>query len=337
MNKKLLGKTGLEVSVIGFGGIPVQRVEEKDVKALFDHALDRGINFIDTARGYTVSESYIGKAIEGKREAWILATKSTARDYQGMKADIEISLSNLRTDFIDLYQLHFVKDMDIYEQIMAEDGAYKALVEAKAAGKIGHIGITSHDASLLEQVIGSGHFETVQFPYNPIESQGVKMFEMAHKLNIGTIVMKPIAGGAFEKGEISLKYIMQNENIDIAIPGMDTIDVIDKNTHHDVVSGPLTEADLKLIESVKAELGETFCRRCGYCDPCPEGINISAQFLLEGYMMRYDLKDWALTRFKSLEKTAKDCVECGACEPRCPYDLPIRQMLKKTAKTFQGL
>jgi len=335
MNKKVLGKTALEVSVIGFGGIPVQRVEQKDVKALFDYASERGVNFIDTARGYTVSEEYIGEAIEGNRDKWIIATKSTARDYEGMKADVDISLKNLRTDYIDLYQFHFVKDRAVYDQIMGENGAYKALVEAKAAGKIGHIGITSHDAKLMEEVIPSGYFETVQFPYNPIEYQGEALFKLAHELNIGTIVMKPIAGGAFEKGEISIKYILQNEAITTAIPGMDTKDVITKNTADDIVNGKLTDEDIDLIERVKAELGDTFCRRCGYCDPCPEGINIAAQFLMDGYMMRYDLKDWALARLNGMEKSAKDCVECGVCEPRCPYDLPIREMLKKTAKVFE--
>lgn len=335
MNKKTLGRTGLEVSVVGFGGIPIQRVERTDVKGLFDYAMERGINFIDTARGYTVSEEVIGEAIEGNRGHWILATKSASRDYEGMKADIETSLKNLRTDHIELYQLHFVKDMATYDQVMGDNGAYKALLEAKEAGKIGYIGITGHDAKVLEYAVPTGYFDTVQFPYNPIEYQGENLFKIAHQLNVGTIVMKPIAGGALERGEISIKYILQNENITTAIPGMDSIEVIDKNTADDIVNGKLTGEDIDLIESVKAELGETFCRRCGYCDPCPEGINIAGQFLIEGYLLRYKLNDWAVDRFKGLDKTAKDCVQCGACEPRCPYDLPIQDMLKKTAKTFE--
>jgi len=337
MKLRTLGKTGLEVSVIGFGGIPIQRVSEDEAKKLFDHSLENGINFIDTARGYTISEELIGKAIEGKRDKWILATKSTARDYDGMKKDVEISLKNLKTDYIELYQFHFVKDRETYDQIMGKNGAYKALVEAQAEGKIGHIGITGHDAKLLEEVIPTGKFATVQFPYNPIEYQGENLFKIAKELEMGVIIMKPIAGGAFEKGELSIKYILQNECVTSAIPGMDKMEQVTVNTADDIVNNPLTEEEKKEIAVIVDALGDTFCRRCGYCQPCSEGINIPAQFLLEGYLLRYDLKEWAIDRFKGSDKTAYDCTECGICEPKCPYDLPIREMMKNVQKSFKGV
>lgn len=334
MEKRKLGRTGLMVSVIGMGGIPLQKISEKEAMDLFEDIHTSGINFIDTARGYGISESYIGKGIKNKRDQYILATKSTMRTYETMKAEIEISLKNLRTDYIDLYQLHFVKDLDTYRQVMADDGAYKALLEAKAAGKIGHIGITAHKKEVLELALEEDYFDTIQFPYNPIESQGEELFERAKAKDIGVIIMKPIAGGAFESGELSLKYILNNKNVSVAIPGMETSDLVRKNSEVGKSDYSLSDEEKRIISDTISQLGETFCRRCGYCEPCPEGIVISGQFLLEGYLLRYDLKDWAKERFSVLDKSAKDCVECGICETRCPYDLPIRKMLKKVAISF---
>lgn len=337
MKKRILGSTGLEVSVVGFGGIPIQRVSEEESTAIIHACLESGINFIDSARGYTISEERIGRAIEGYRKEWILATKSGVRDYEGMKADIEISLKNLRTDYIDLYQCHFVRDREQYDLIMAEDGAYKALVEAKKAGKIGHIGITSHSADLLEEVIEDGKFETIQFPYNPVERQGERLFKRAEELNMGVIVMKPIAGGAIEKGETSIKYILNNSAVTTAIPGMDSVELVVKNSAVGKGSIDLTFDEIKEIENIQEDLGTSFCRRCGYCLPCPQGIDIPTQFIIEGYLTRYHLREWATERYASLEHKADECVQCGICEGKCPYDLPIMDMLKRVAKHFDDI
>lgn len=334
MKTRRLGRTGLQVSVIGFGGIPIQRITQEEAIDLFKTVYESGINFIDTARGYGLSETYIGQAIKDTRDHYILASKSPQRSYQGMKSDIDVSLKNLQTECIDLYQLHFVKDLDVYEQVMAEDGAYKALVEAKAEGKIKHIGITAHKKEVLEVAIETGLFDTIQFPYNPIEGQGEALFERAKALDIGIIIMKPVAGGAFEKGEVSIKYVLNNENITSAIPGMETAELVKANAEIGCNDITLTESDLKIIEDTVNALGERFCRRCGYCEPCPQGIGIAGQFVLEGYLLRYDLEEWARGRFAGLEVTAKDCVECGVCETRCPYELPIRDMLKRVSVSF---
>lgn len=334
MKKRILGRTGLEVTIVGIGGIPIQKISQEETTEMFKAVKESGINFIDTARGYGISEEYIGNAINGSRDHYVLATKSTMRTYEEMKADIEISLHNLKTDYIDLYQLHFIKDEAVYNQVMGENGAYKALVEAKEAGKIGFIGITAHKKEVIELALETDHFDTIQYPYNPIERHGEYLFEKAKAKNIGVIIMKPIAGGAFEKGELSIKYILNNENVTAVIPGMETSELVIKNANiakNDLV---LTEKERNEIQAVVDQLGETFCRRCGYCEPCPEGIVISGQFLLEGYLLRYDLEDWARQRFEALDKTAKDCIECGICETRCPYELPIREMLKKVSISF---
>jgi len=258
------------------------------------------------------------------------------RDYEGMKKDIEISLNNLKTDYIDLYQFHFVKTIEDLHKIMSDDGAYKALLEAKEAGKIGHIGITSHSADILEKAITDYDvFETIQFPYNPVENQGENLFEKAHKKNIGIIVMKPIAGGAIDNGELSIKYILNNKNITIAIPGMESVEKVQKNSAVGSNSIELSREELNELEKIREDLSGGFCRRCGYCMPCVKGIDIPAQFIIEGYLMRYNLPEWASKRYEALEIKADDCIECGVCEERCPYNLNIRSMLKRVSKNFR--
>ncbi len=334
MEKRILGKTNLNVSVVGLGGIPLQRLTEDEAIKIVKYSIDKGVNFIDTARGYSVSEMYIGKAIKEIRDKVIIATKSPVRDYEGMKAELEESFKNLQTDYIDLYQFHFVRTKKDIEKILSDDGAYKALLEAKEAGRIGHIGITGHTADLLLDAINTEKFETVQFPFNVIENQGIELFTRAKELNMGTIVMKPIAGGAFEKGELSIKYILNKEFIDSAIPGMDTLEIVDRNTEVGNNLTELTDEERIEIEKESNEIGKEFCRRCGYCLPCTQGIDIPSQFVLESYLKRYNLADWARERYQKIEINASNCIECGECEIKCPYNLPIIKMLKKVDKSF---
>lgn len=331
---KKLGKTDLTVSNIGFGGIPIQRITSEEAIKVIRKAEELGINFIDSAKGYTVSEAYIGKALEGHRDKWILATKSMARTYKAMEADIISSLENFKTDYIDLYQLHNVKDMDTYRQIFEEDGAVKALVDAKKTGKVRHIGITAHSMTTLEAAIESEIFETIMYPYNIIENQAEKLFERAYKCNIGIIAMKPLAGGVISDGMLAMKYIINNSNITIALPGMESIDEVIQNCSAAEDIATLTEHEMDVCNKIREELGQTFCRRCGYCQPCTKGIDIPNIFVFKGYYDNYDLKDWALGRYKVMSAHASDCIECGNCEKKCPYDLPIIEKLKRVKETF---
>ncbi len=336
MVSRILGTTGLNVKAVGFGGIPIQRVEQDEVNAIIEAMIETGINFIDTARGYTVSESFIGNALgDGKRSNFVIATKSPAKDYDQMKADIETSLNNLKTDYIDLYQCHLVKEMDQYRQILSENGAYKALVEAKAAGKIGHIGITSHNVDLLNEIIDDMPFETIQFPYNIIERQAEELFKRASQRGVGVIVMKPLAGGALENGALSLKFILNNPNVSVVIPGMDKVSQVFENSNVAKLDFTLSDSEKEEIENIRKSLGETFCRRCGYCLPCVKGIDIPTQFIIEGYLTRYNLKSWAIERYFSMDIKSTDCIECGECEPKCPYDLPIRKMMRNVTEKFE--
>ena len=333
MEYRVLGKTGLKISRLGFGGIPIQKIDAEGTRGLIGELVKKGVNFIDTARGYTVSEEYLGYALEGVRDKFVLATKSMARTKEAMARDIDISLKNLRTDYIDLYQIHNpgAKDLD---QVMADGGALEALYEAKAAGKIGHIGITLHSAELFAKALELSWVETVMFPYNIVETQGEALIEQCTEKNIGFICMKPLAGGAIEDADVAMRFIVSNPNVTVVIPGMADPAEIEQNAKAVSDTSPLSTEELEKIAKIKDDLGTNFCRRCNYCAPCTAGINISAVFLFEGYYSRYDLKDWAKDRYASLPKTASDCIGCGVCEERCPYNLPIRQMMNRAAEVM---
>ncbi len=333
MEYRILGKTGLNVSRLGFGGIPIQKIDAESTRKLMLSLKDAGVNYIDTARGYTVSESYLGQALEGIREHFILATKSMSRDKEGVLKDVDISLHNLRTDYIDLYQIHNPSLAD-YEKVTAPGGALEGLMEAKAAGKIGHIGLTAHSLEVFEKALETDWVETLMFPYNIVESQGVELMKKCTEKNIGFICMKPLAGGALEDARLALRYIAMNDDVTVVIPGMAEEKEIAQNIAAVEDPAPLTDAENAAIEEIRRTLGTQFCRRCNYCAPCTAGISISAIFLLEGYLSRYGLADWAKTRYAGMEKTASDCIGCGVCESRCPYDLPIRDMMKNAAEKF---
>ncbi|MEI3405034.1 MAG: aldo/keto reductase [Christensenellales bacterium] len=276
----------------------------------------------------------LGEALEGGlREKFVIATKSMARTKEAMARDIDISLKNLRTDYIDLYQIHNPSLAEL-EQVLAPGGALEALMEAKAAGKIRHLGLTAHMAAVFERALELDWVETVMFPYNIVETQGEELMAKCREKNVGFICMKPMAGGALEDARLALRFIRQNENVSVVIPGMYDIREIDENLSAMEDISALTSDELAKIETIRKELGTQFCRRCNYCQPCTAGISISGIFVLEGYLQRYGLGDWAKKRYDALGKKAGDCVGCGACEKRCPYQLPIRQMLARCKQEF---
>ena len=333
MQYRILGNTGLNISRMGFGGIPIQRIDAEGTKVLMHRLKEAGVNYIDTARGYTVSEEYLGYALEGIRGDFILATKSMARDKAGMASDVETSLRNLRTDYIELYQIHNPNAAQL-EQVIAPGGALEALQEARAAGKIGHIGITLHDKDLFEKVLELDWVETIMFPYNIVETQAQELIRRCAEKNIGFICMKPLAGGAIEDATLAMRFVCADEAVSVVIPGMADVSEVEQNIAAANDESPLTQSELAAMQKIRDELGTNFCRRCNYCQPCTAGINISGAFLFDGYYNRYGLQEWAKGRYLAMPKTASDCVDCGVCEERCPYNLPIREMLKKVANVF---
>jgi len=333
MKYTILGKTGLRVSSVGFGGIPIQRITREEAVPLLRAVRDAGINYIDTAKAYTVSEEWIGAAITGMRDDFILATKSMARTREAMAADIEDSLAKLQTGYIDLYQIHNPNPEQL-GQVLAPGGALEALLEAKAAGKIGHIGLTAHSLEVFEQALELDVVETVMFPYNIVETQGEALIRRCAEKNVGFIAMKPMAGGAIEDASLAMRFICANPAVSVVIPGMYCADEVKQNCAAAADSSPLTTEEQAKIAAVREELGENFCRRCNYCAPCAVGISIPNVFLFEGYLSRYNLQKWAHERYATLNVKASACIGCGVCETRCPYHLPIREMMKRAATGF---
>ena len=330
-----LGQTGLKISRLGFGGIPIQRIDQPGTRALLKAVHEAGINYIDTARAYTVSESWIGQSLEelGLRDEFVLATKCRALTAEDMRAELAESLKNLRTDHIELYQFHNPSLKDL-ETILAPGGSMEALLEAKKEGKVGYIGLTAHLAAVFEKALEVDEIETIMFPYNIVEQQGADLIAKCAAAGKGFIDMKPLAGGAIEDGRLALRYVLSNPNVTVTIPGMADPAELTANLEGAANTAPLTPEEEEACQKVRDTLGTQFCRRCNYCAPCTVGIQIPSAFLFDSYIARYGLETWARERYATLPVKAGACVECGVCETRCPYQLPIRQMLKTVAEHF---
>ena len=333
MEYRTLGKTGLRVSRLGCGGIPIQRIDAEGTRKLMHRLLAEGVNFVDTARGYTVSEEYLGYGLEGIREHFVLATKSHGLTWEEMEQDVKTSLKNLRTDYIDLYQFHNPTPEDL-AVIQAPGGALEYLQEAKKQGIVRHIGLTLHSADMFREALECPWVETLMFPYNIVESQGTELIKACGEKNIGFLCMKPLAGGAIEDATLAIRYIAQNPDVTVVLPGMASEEEAAQNLAAIQDTSPLTIPEQEKIQAIRSTLGTQFCRRCGYCAPCPNGIDIPSNFLMANYARKYGLAGWAEQRYKAMPYHAGSCVMCGACEKRCPYGLPIRDMLEGVAKVF---
>jgi predicted aldo/keto reductase-like oxidoreductase len=327
--QRKLGSTKLLVNPIGFGGIPIQRLSIADSDKIIEKAIQSGINFFDSSRIYTDSEEKLGRILNQHRSKVIIATKSFARNRDLILRDIEVSLKKLKTDFIDLYQCHNVSSEDILKKCLDNNGAVEGLIRAKELGMIKSIGITGHKPWILKLAIERFDFDTIQIPVNYIETSALsELIPLANKKNIGVIAMKPVAGGALKQVALNLRFILTN-GVDLAIPGMDEPHQVTDNLSVLQNLEPLNEAEVKLLEEEKERLGESFCRRCEYCMPCPEGLNISFLHLLGSYYFNYDLKEWAWERLQALQKTYSSCIKCGQCIQKCPYELNTPELFEK--------
>ncbi len=336
MESRILGRTGLKVSAIGFGGIPIQGVPDAEAGAVVRAALDAGITFFDSARGYTDSEAKLGRALEGARDRVVIATKSMARDAASMAKDVETSLANLRCGVIDLYQLHNVAAQDVLDRVLGPGGAYEALDRARREGKIRFIGVTSHSRQALVRAIETGRFDTVQHPYNPLEREWRgDAIAAARARGLGIIAMKPAAGGAISNVPAALRFAL-HDGVDVAIPGMDAVAQVVENAAAGAPLLPPSAEDLASYAADAARWEGAFCRRCGYCKPCPNGLDVPFLLLIEAYYTRYDLRAWALERLAGLEKRYADCAACGTCAERCPYGLRIPELMARAAQIVDG-
>jgi len=336
LKERVLGKTGLKVGRIGFGGIPIQQIPEEEAIRVVRHCYEVGINYFDTARGYTVSEERIGKALEDVRDEVFLTTKSGRRTREGLLAELAISLENLRTDWIDVYQLHGVSSREQWDQVRSPDGALEALHQAQDEGKIHHLGITSHDPALLAEIVNEDIFETIMIPCNYLSAlPAEELLPLCRNMNVGTVIMKPFGGGVFSDARIALKFLLGNEDVDVIIPGMMNIAEVDENVTLGLGPYSLSREEQDLIERDRRELGNQFCRACNYCQPCPQEIPISMVLRWETFEKRMGWSDNLGSRLTEAADKADTCIECGDCESKCPYRLPVRELLSGKTESIR--
>lgn len=330
MEKRRLGRTGLHVALLSFGALPIQRCTMEEAGPVLRQVLDSGINFVDTARVYSDSEAKIGRHLAHRRGEYYLASKSMARTRMEMLRDIDASLAAMGTDHIDLYQVHNIRRPEELTAVLGAGGAFEALREAQAAGKIQFIGVTGHSIKLLAEAVKTKLFDTVQVPFNVVEQEALaELFPLAEALDVGTIVMKPLGGGQLRHPDLALRFIAE-QRVSVIIPGMDTIQQVTENIKALAARQPLTAAEQALLLRDAAEIGAGFCRRCGYCLPCPAGIDIPTTFILHLQHTRYGVPA-AKVRYDNLAAKPEACRDCGLCERKCPYNLLIREKLKNAA------
>ncbi len=329
-----LGATELQVSEIGFGGIPIIPLPRDEAVSVARHCLDAGITFFDTANMYTTSEEKLGIALKGHRSQVVIATKTALRDARGAAGHLDLSLRQLQTDWIDVYQLHNVSNEDALKQVLAPGGAYEAAARARDAGKVRFIGISSHSIPTAMEALKTGLFQTLQFPFNFIENDPLQeLFPLAARKRVGIIGMKPLGGGLLERADLCFKFLQQHPYV-LPIPGVRSNKEIDQIVQFYRNPEPMSEADLKAIESIRSDLGKKFCHRCEYCMPCEQGVQISSVLMLKPAakrLSREGVKGW----LGAAMETAEKCVECGECEQKCPYKLPISDLLKENLALYK--
>jgi uncharacterized protein len=341
MEKIRLGRTNLEVSRWALGGIPLSTImggtTEETIHAVITAALDRGVTFIDTSRVYMDSEANISEAVKGRRQDCIIASKTYSRTADGARADLEESLKQLQTDKIEIHQLHAVYPQDV-PAVLGKGGALEALLKARDEGMIGHIGATSHHVSVLIDLINTGMVDTVMFPFNVIEREPEReLLDLALRHDIGTIVMKPLAGGAIRSVSRALRFF-NGYPVDVILNGVSSVSELDENLYCMQDRTPLTSDELTFFEAEVAPLGTEFCRRCSYCMPCPNGLFIPDMIHVFYQMVRgcrfEDLPEEKRQMGKNLIPWLEACEECGACEAKCPYSLPTIRRKQELIRTF---
>lgn len=332
MNTVTLGTTGITVNKNGFGALPIQRISNEDAVHLIRKAYQAGITFFDTARFYTDSEVKLGEALEGIRDQVYIATKTGAATADAFWKDLETSLHNLKTDYVDLYQFH---NPAFCPKPGDGSGLYEAMLQAKEEGKVRHIGITNHRLQVAQEAIASGLYETLQFPFCYLSGEKeLALVNACHEKKMGFIAMKALSGGLITNSAAAYAFQAQYENV-LPIWGIQREQELDEFISYIDNPPAMTEEIKALIAQDRAELSGDFCRGCGYCMPCPAGIEINncarMSLLLRRSPSALQLTEEVQEKMKKIE----NCLHCNRCKSKCPYELDTPTLLVKNYEDYK--
>ena len=329
-----LGSTGIVVNKNGFGALPMQRVSMEEAVQLVRRAFEGGITFFDTARYYTDSEEKLGEALEGIRDKVYIATKTGASTGEALKKELETSLKNLRTDHIDIYQFH---NPAVCPKPGDGSGLYEAMEEAKAQGMVRHIGITNHRLAVAHEAIDSGLYETLQFPFCYLaDEKDVELVEKCKKADMGFIAMKALSGGLITNSRAAYAFEAQFDNV-LPIWGVQRQTELEEFLSYIKNPPAMTDEIKALIEADKKELAGDFCRGCGYCMPCPVGIEINNCARMSLLLRRSPSSAQLTPEAQEKMMKIKECLHCGRCKSKCPYGLDTPALLEKNLKDYEEI
>ena len=334
MDKVILGKTGIEVNKNGFGALPIQRITKAEAVYILQKAFYNGINYFDTARAYTDSEEKIGAAFSYIRDKLIISTKTAAKTGEGLKKDLEESLRMLQTDYIDIYQFH---NPDFCPRPGDGTGLYEAALEAKRQGKIRHIGNTNHRIPLAKEAIESGLYETLQFPFSYLAAEtDLELVDACKKADMGFIAMKALSGGLIQNSACAYAFMAQAQFDHVApIWGIQRESELDEFLSYQVCPPSLTGELKEVMEKDRKELSGDFCRGCGYCMPCPAGIEINNCARMGLLLRRSPQASWLSAEWQEKMKKIEECKHCGQCMKKCPYSLNTPELLAKNYEDYK--
>ncbi len=331
MKTMRLGQTGLIVTKPAFGALPIQRRSMDDAIPILRRAYEGGIRYFDTANSYTDSEEKLGRALSDVRGELVISTKSQGRDYDTVKRHIALSLERLRTDWIDLFQFHMVSNWD-----ELDNGAYRAAQEAKDQGLVRHIGVTSHSLRFSFELVGSGRFETMQYPFSYLSNDEERaLVQLCREKDVGFIAMKALAGGMLSNARAVYAFMSRQEGV-VPIYGIQTMEELEEWLALAAEEPALDEALQAVIDADRAALGGQFCRSCGYCMPCPQGIEIRNCARMDMLIRRSPWRPYFTPEWQAKMNRISDCVECGRCRSKCPYGLDTPNVLKYMLKDYWG-
>lgn len=339
MKKVKLGNTGLEASKLGFGAMHLPRISGEESEKLVNAAIDMGINYIDTARAYQDSEEKLSRVIPKRRDEVILTSRAFSWKQGADKfiEDLETSLKTIKVDYFDFYGFHSVNKLEELDLIMSKH--LELLQKAKEEGKVKHLLITGHNHLTMAEAAKKGVFEMIFFPFNVIEQEPLeKLIPAIQENKIASTIMKPLAGGMIEETDLALRFF-ESHPVDVIVVGMSKMTELVENFRTISERKELTDEELEKLEKSVEALGKDFCRRCAYCQPCPQNIMIPFVHMIYQKCYGRELNDdvsYTLQMGQRLLPSLKQCVECGQCEEKCPYELPTKERIKAIIDMLEG-